>query len=57
MRKCGKVVEFEDNIIETRQVEIAKENGLKLTNHSLYLYGECEDENNCKDYIDSSNNS
>jgi Fur family ferric uptake transcriptional regulator len=53
--KCGKVVEFEDNLIETRQIQIAQENGLKLTNHSLYLYGECEDEKDCQDYIDSSN--
>ncbi|GLR69858.1 ferric iron uptake transcriptional regulator [Agaribacter marinus] len=38
---CGKVIEFEDNVIEERQESIAKENSIKLTNHSLYLYGEC----------------
>tara|TARA_Y100000766_G_scaffold200857_1_gene173065 strand:+ start:622 stop:1065 length:444 start_codon:yes stop_codon:yes gene_type:complete len=46
--KCGKVVEFEDDLIERRQLEIAEENGIKLTNHSLYLYGECEDKDTCK---------
>ena len=46
---CGKVVEFEDNIIEKRQEEIAKKHNMKLTNHSLYLYGECGD-GNCEDF-------
>lgn len=38
---CGKVLEFEDDVIEQRQVNIAEKNGIKLTNHSLYLYGNC----------------
>jgi Fur family ferric uptake transcriptional regulator len=38
---CGKVFEFEDNVIERRQDEIAAQHSMKLTNHSLYLYGEC----------------
>ena len=37
---CGKVIEFHDEVIETRQRDIAAKNGIKLTNHSLYLYGE-----------------
>ncbi|MBL4631284.1 MAG: ferric iron uptake transcriptional regulator [Paraglaciecola sp.] len=41
--KCGKVVEFEDDIIEQCQKDIAANNDMKLTNHSLYLYGECKD--------------
>jgi Fur family ferric uptake transcriptional regulator len=48
--KCGKVVEFEDDVIETRQEDIAKKNKITLTNHSLYLYGECEDEEACDSY-------
>ncbi|SET75212.1 ferric iron uptake transcriptional regulator [Thalassotalea agarivorans] len=48
--KCGKVVEFEDDIIEQRQIDVAVENKMRLTNHSLYLYGECEDEQSCEDY-------
>ena len=42
---CGKVIEFEDPIIEKRQEDIAQENGIELTNHSLYLYGRCKKEN------------
>jgi Fur family ferric uptake transcriptional regulator len=48
--KCGKVVEFEDDIIEQRQSDIAKSHNITLTNHSLYLYGECEDKNACEEY-------
>lgn len=39
--KCGKVEEFTDEIIETRQKEIAARLGYELTDHSLYLYGIC----------------
>ena len=39
--KCGKVDEFTDHIIETRQKEIASQLGYDLTDHSLYLYGLC----------------
>ncbi|WP_105254248.1 ferric iron uptake transcriptional regulator [Pseudoalteromonas sp. T1lg75] len=48
--KCGRVIEFEDELIEQRQLEIASSNGIKLTNHSLYLYGECVDTDACKQY-------
>jgi Fur family transcriptional regulator, ferric uptake regulator len=48
--KCGKVVEFEDNVIEQRQSDIAVEHKIKLTNHSLYLYGECEDKIACETF-------
>lgn len=40
--KCGKVVEFMDETIERLQHEIAEKNGFKLVDHSLTLYGECE---------------
>ena len=43
-------------MIERRQVEIAEENGITLTNHSLYLYGECKDVEACKNYAEMSNN-
>ncbi len=36
---CGKVIEFSDDSIELRQREIASRHGIRLTNHSLYLYG------------------
>ena len=38
---CGKVIEFSDEVIEQRQREIAKKFNIRLTNHSLYLYGHC----------------
>jgi len=38
--KCGHVIEFHDDIIEQQQKLIAAKYGIKLTNHSLYLYGE-----------------
>lgn len=40
--KCGKIIEFEDSVIEQRQKDIARKHKMKLTNHSLYLYGECK---------------
>ena len=39
--KCGKVDEFTDDFIETRQRDIAQKLGYELTDHSLYLYGFC----------------
>ncbi len=38
--KCGQVIEFNDELIEQQQKLIAEKYGIKLTNHSLYLYGE-----------------
>ena len=40
-RQCGVIVEFEDQIIEKRQLAIAKEHGFKLTGHIMQLYGVC----------------
>ncbi|RUO25904.1 ferric iron uptake transcriptional regulator [Aliidiomarina minuta] len=45
---CGRVIEFEDNVIERRQLEVAEANNIKLTNHSLYLYGECKKPDTCE---------
>ncbi len=53
--KCGKVVEFEDDTIEQRQNDIAKSHNITLTNHSLYLYGECEDKEACETYRKGNN--
>jgi Fur family ferric uptake transcriptional regulator len=39
--KCGRVDEFSDEIIETRQKQVAQELGYELTDHGLYLYGFC----------------
>lgn len=46
--KCGKVFEFEDEVIEAKQLEISAKHGIKLTHHSLYLYGECTNQAECK---------
>ncbi|WP_086255325.1 Fur family transcriptional regulator [Campylobacter vicugnae] len=40
-RQCGVIVEFEDQIIEKRQLVIAKEHGFQLTGHIMQLYGVC----------------
>jgi Fur family transcriptional regulator, ferric uptake regulator len=41
--KCNKIIEFQDDIIEKHQIQIAKKHGFDLTDHSLYLYGLCKD--------------
>ncbi|MBN0986334.1 ferric iron uptake transcriptional regulator [Amphritea pacifica] len=41
--KCGKVREFSDPALKKRQDQIAKELGFKITDRTLYLYGECAD--------------
>ena len=38
--KNGNIIEFHDEIIEQRQIEIAKKHGYKLIDHSLILYAE-----------------
>ncbi len=39
--KCNEIVEFQDDVIESHQLQIAKQHGFQLTDHSLYLYGLC----------------
>jgi len=41
--KCNSIVEFQDDVIEDHQEQIAKKYGYQLTDHSLYLYGLCSD--------------
>lgn len=43
--KCGKIVEFVNAAIEDEQKKIATDAGFKITDHSLIIYGECNDEN------------
>ncbi|MBL3527933.1 MAG: ferric iron uptake transcriptional regulator [gamma proteobacterium endosymbiont of Lamellibrachia anaximandri] len=38
---CGKVEEFMDATIEERQKEIAAEHGFEMEDHSLIIYGRC----------------
>ena len=35
------MVEFVDDLIESRQEQIAKEAGFEITDHSLNIYGIC----------------
>ena len=46
--ECGKIVEFEDELIEERQEIIAKEKGFQLLSHRLDLYARCFSYPNCK---------
>ena len=39
--KCGRVDEFVDPEIESRQKKIASAKGYEMTDHSLYIYGIC----------------
>ncbi|MBM6703243.1 ferric iron uptake transcriptional regulator [Sutterella massiliensis] len=41
--RCGKVEEFVDPAIEKAQREVAERFGYEMTDHSLVLYGVCED--------------
>ncbi|MCF6282873.1 MAG: ferric iron uptake transcriptional regulator [Candidatus Polarisedimenticolaceae bacterium] len=38
---CGKVEEFCDGVIETRQNEIAAAKGFSIIDHALTIYGRC----------------
>lgn len=44
--KCNKIIEFLDEEIEKKQEQVAQDNGFKLLNHTMYLYGVCKD---CQD--------
>ncbi|WP_239324185.1 ferric iron uptake transcriptional regulator [Snodgrassella gandavensis] len=39
--KCGKVTEFCSEEIETLQKKIADDNGYRIVDHALYMYGVC----------------
>jgi Fur family ferric uptake transcriptional regulator len=39
--KCGRIIEFVDDVIEERQRAIAQRYGFEITEHSLYIYGIC----------------
>lgn len=42
---CHKIIEFNDEIIEDKQILIASKNNFKLTNHTMIIYGLCS---NCQ---------
>lgn len=39
---CGRVIEFVDQIIEQRQIDIATEHGFVIDSHTLHLQGRCQ---------------
>jgi len=39
---CGEIVEFEDSSLVQQLAKIASEHSFSLDNHSLYLYGHCQ---------------
>lgn len=39
--KCGMVTEFHNEQIEALQDKIAEENGYRIVDHALYMYGVC----------------
>ncbi len=41
--RCGKIVEFTDTILEKRILRIAEKNLFALTNHTVQMFGVCED--------------
>ncbi len=43
--KCGKIFEFTDATIEQKQSEIAQKMGFEISDHCLYIYGMCKQEN------------
>ncbi len=40
--KCNTIIEFQDDVIEEHQLQIANKYSFQLTDHSLYLYGLCK---------------
>ena len=42
-KNCNKIVEFEDQDIEKKQIKVAKNNGFTLTGHLMQLYGICNE--------------
>ena len=40
-KECGDIIEFLDDIIETRQEEIAKKHNYKIQSHNMQIFGIC----------------
>ncbi|WP_321313747.1 transcriptional repressor [Halarcobacter sp.] len=41
--KCGKIIEFSDEMIELNQIKIAEKNGFVLKDHIMTIYGICHE--------------
>ncbi|RME20161.1 MAG: transcriptional repressor [Deltaproteobacteria bacterium] len=44
---CGHIFEFEDELIEARQADVAEAHGLRMVSHRHDIYGECLDPEGC----------
>ncbi len=40
-KECGDIIEFLDDIIESRQEEIAKKHNYKIQSHNMQIFGVC----------------
>lgn len=40
--QCGKLIEFQDDVIEKRQEEIARKFNFKMTDHTMNITGICD---------------
>lgn len=49
---CGKIVEFNNQVIENEQHRVAEKYGFKLSAHSLVLHGVC-DSQDCQKTLES----
>lgn len=47
-RLCGHIFEFEDDLIERRQSEVAAEHGMRVLAHRHDIYGECIEPSSCR---------
>ena len=41
--ECGKIIEFHDEDIEKKQIEICEKNDFRIRRHSLQIWGICSD--------------
>lgn len=41
--RCGKIIEFVDETIEVQQEEIAQKHHFKISDHSMQIYGICNE--------------
>lgn len=45
---CGLIIEFEDELIEARQSEVARQHGISIRSHRHEIYGTCTDTRACE---------
>lgn len=41
--KCGKVMEFEDDLLENLEQDIEKKSGFRIANHEVKFFGHCKE--------------